>query len=114
MCVIMAGVPLILMPAKADAADVERLHALLRDATSHGYGRIVVDMTRVRSCSPAVVHILLRAHMRASSEGRELRLVLPADEGVSAALRLPCIDRFISCFHSLAQAVGPQYRIASA
>jgi anti-sigma B factor antagonist len=100
------GVPVVAAPAEIDVTVAEELRAVLLAAGSAGHPTVVVDMTRTVFCDSSGVHTLLRAHKRAVAEGGELRLVLPPDGAVPRIMTLTCLDRFIPCFPSLAEALA--------
>jgi anti-sigma B factor antagonist len=103
---IINGVPVVAAPAEVDITTAEQLRAVLVAAAGAGHPAVVVDMTRTLFCDSSGLHTLLRAHKRAASEGGELRLVVPADGAVPRVMNLTCLNRFIPCFSSLAEAVA--------
>jgi anti-sigma B factor antagonist len=103
---IINGVPVVAAPAEVDITTAEQLRAVLVAAAGAGHPAVVVDMARTLSCDSSGLHTLLRAHKRAASEGGELRLVVPADGAVPRVMNLTCLNRFIPCFSSLAEAVA--------
>jgi anti-sigma B factor antagonist len=100
------GVPVVAAPAEIDITTAEQLRAVLVEAAGGGHPTIVVDMTRTMFCDSSGLHTLLRAHKRALSAGGELRLVLPADGAVTRIVNLTCLNSFIPCFSSLAEALA--------
>lgn len=99
------GVPVVTMPAEIDITTAEQLRAVLREVIRGGYPAVVVDLSRTLFCDSSGLHTLLRAHKRAAADGGGLRLVIPADGAVPRIVRLTCLDSFIPCFSSLAEAV---------
>jgi anti-sigma B factor antagonist len=100
------GVPVVAAPVEIDITTAEQLRAVLLGMTGAGHPAVVVDMTHTLFCDSFGLHTLLRAHKRAVSEGGELRLVIPADGAVRRVMNLTCLNRFIPCFSSLAEAVA--------
>ncbi len=100
------GVPVVTAPADIDITNAEQLRTVLLEATAR-YPAVVVDMTCTRFCDSSGIHTLLRAHKRALAGGGELRLAVPADGAVLRIMNLTCLDRFIPCFSSVADAVAP-------
>ena len=102
------GVPVVAAPAEIDViAAGQQLRAVLLDSAARGHATVVVDMTGTVLCGCSGPHTLLRAHKRAVSEGSELRLVVSPDSAVPRVVRPAGLDRLISCFSSLAQALAP-------
>lgn len=99
------GVPVVATPAEIDIATAGQLRAVLLEVSGAGHPTVVVDMTRTLFCDSCGLHTLLRAHKRAVSEGGELRLVVPADGAVPRVISFTCLDLFIPCFSSLAEAL---------
>jgi anti-sigma B factor antagonist len=99
------GVPVLAAPAEIDITVTEQLRAVLLEAAGGGHPAVVLDMTRTVFCDSSGLHTLLQAHKRAVAEGGELRLVIPPDGAVPRIMTLMCLDRFIPCFPSLAEAV---------
>ncbi|MGH3200750.1 MAG: STAS domain-containing protein [Streptosporangiaceae bacterium] len=102
---IIAGVPVLATPAEIDITTADQLRLALLEATAYGHATVVVDMTRTRFCDSAGLSVLARAHKRALEEGRELRLVIPADGAVFRIFTLTRLDRFIPRFASLPEAL---------
>ena len=93
-------------PAEVDITTAGRFRAVLLEAIAGDHPVVVVDMTRSLFCDASGLHILVRAHKRAVSQGGELRLVVPADGAVPRVVRLTCLDHLIPCFSSLARALA--------
>ena len=100
------GSPVVTAPAEIDITTAGQLRAVLLEVTGAGHPAVVVDMTRTLFCDSSGLHTLVRAHKRAASQGGELRLVIPADGVVPRVMNLTCLNRFIPCFPSLAQALA--------
>ena len=100
------GVPVVAAPGEIDITTAKQLRAVLLQATGGGHPTAVVDMTGTVFCDSSGLHALLQAHERAVSEGGELRLVIPADGAVPRIVKLTCLNRFIPCFSSLAEALA--------
>jgi anti-sigma B factor antagonist len=105
-CTSINGVPVVAAPAEIDITTVEQLRAALLEATESGDRTVVVDLTRTLFCDSSGIHTLVRAHKRAVAEGGEVRLVIPSDGAVPRIIKLTCLDRFIPCFCSLAEATA--------
>ena len=105
---VIGGVPVVTAPADINITTAGQLRAVLVEVTGAGYPTVVVDMTRTRFCDASGLHVLLRAHKRAVSEGGELRLVIPADGAVSRVIYLTCLDHLIPCFPGLDEALTRQ------
>jgi anti-sigma B factor antagonist len=100
------GVPVVAAPGEIDITTAEQLRAVLLETTGSGHPTAVLDMSGTLFCDSSGLHTLLQAHQRAVSEGGELRLVIPADGTVPRIVNLTCLDRFIPCFSSLAEALA--------
>jgi anti-sigma B factor antagonist len=100
------GVPVVATPAEVDITTADQLCAVLLDAAGRGYATVVVDMSRTRFCDSSGLHVLLRAHERATAEGGELRLVLPGDGPITRIVTLMCLDQLIPSVASLADALA--------
>jgi anti-sigma B factor antagonist len=87
------GVPVVAAPAEIDITTAEQLRAVLVEAAGGGHPTIVVDMTRTLFCDSSGLHTLLR-------------LVLPTDGAVTRIVNLTCLNSFIPCFSSLAEALA--------
>jgi anti-sigma B factor antagonist len=97
------GVPVVATPEEIDISNAVGLRAALLDASAHGRGMLVVDMSRTQFCDSSGIHVLVRAHERARAEGGELLLVLPATT-VLRVFAITGIDRVIPNFSSLKKA----------
>ena len=100
------GVPVVAAPGEIDITTAGQLRAVLLEATGGGHPTAVVDMSGTLFCDSSGLHTLLQAHKRAVSAGGELRLVIPADGVVPRIVNLTCLDSFIPCFSSLAEALA--------
>jgi anti-sigma B factor antagonist len=112
------GVPVVTAPGEIDITNAGYLREVLRQAARRGRPIVVVDMTGTVFCDSAGLHTLVRAHKQVMAQGNELRLVVPAHGGVRRILTVTGLDRFLSCFTSLEEALartsGPAEAQASA
>jgi len=102
------GVPVITAPAEIDLATAGQLRLALMQAATGGHTTIVVDMTRTRFCDSTGLHVLVRAHQWALTDGGELRLAIPADGAAFRVFTITGLDRVIPRFDSLAEALLPR------
>jgi anti-sigma B factor antagonist len=100
------GVAVVAAPAEIDITAAEQLRAVHLEETRGGHLTVVVDLTRTLFCDSSGIHTLVRAHKRAVAGGGEVRLVIPADGAVPRIINLTCLDRFMPCFRSLAEATA--------
>ena len=105
---IINGVPVITAPAEIDLATAGQLRLALMQAATGGHTTIVVDMTRTRFCDSTGLHVLVRAHQWALTDGGELRLAIPADGAAFRIFAITRLDRVIPRFDSLAEALLPR------
>jgi anti-sigma B factor antagonist len=98
---------------EVDLSTSPQLHAKLVDLVEVGEaGSVVVDLTPVAFMDSTGLSVLLAAHKRARADGGSIRLVCP--EGpVLRVLRLTGMDKVLSVYGSLAQAVAAQDTNAS-
>jgi anti-sigma B factor antagonist len=102
------GVPVVTVPTEIDVTTAGQFRAVLAEVSGAGHPAVVVDMTRTLFCDASGLHVLLRAHKRALSEGGELRLVIPAGGAVSRVIYLTRLDHVIPCFSGLDEALTRQ------
>jgi anti-sigma B factor antagonist len=96
---------------EVDLSTSPQLHAKLVDLVGEA-GSVVVDLTPVAFMDSTGLSVLLAAHKRARADQRSIRLVCP--EGpVLRVLRLTGMDKVLSVYGSLAQAVAAQDTNAS-
>ena len=100
-----SGVPVVTTPEEIDITSAPGLRSALLEATAHGHGTLVVDMSRTHFCDSSGLHALLAAHKRAQAEGGELLLVISATR-VLRIFAITGIDRIIPNFTSLDQALA--------
>jgi anti-sigma B factor antagonist len=100
------GVPVVTAPEEIDITSAPGLRSALLEASAHGHGTLVVDMTGTQFCDSSGLHTLLAAHKRAQAQGGELRLVIPAAP-VLRIFAITGVDRIIPNFTSLDQALTP-------
>jgi anti-anti-sigma factor len=99
------GVPVVEVPAEVDITTSGQLRDVLLRACA-GQPTLVVDMTHTLFCDSSGLHVLVRAHRRAMSEGGELRLAVPASGAVARILALTGLNSYIPCFPSVAEALA--------
>ena len=99
-----SGVPVVTAPEEIDITTAPELRSALLEATAHGHGTLVVDMTRTQFCDSSGLHTLLAAHKRAQAEGGELLLAISAAP-VLRIFAITGVDRIIPNFTSLDQAL---------
>jgi anti-sigma B factor antagonist len=102
---VIGGVTVVAAPEEIDVTNAEALGSDLLEASAHGQGTLVVDMTVTRFCDSSGVHTLLAAHHRVQAEGSELLLVIP-DMALLRAFQITGIDRVIPSVTSLDQALA--------
>jgi anti-sigma B factor antagonist len=102
---VVAGMPVVATPEEIDITNATGLRAALLEASAHGHGTLVVDMSETQFCDSAGIHLLVRAHKRAQAEGGELLLVLPRTS-VLRAFAITGVDRVIPNFSRLEEALG--------
>jgi len=102
---LISGVPVVTAPEEIDITNAPGLRSALLEAAEHGYGTLVLDMTRTQFCDSSGLHTLLAAHKRAQAKGGELLLVLSATH-VLRVFAITGIDRMIPNFTSLDQALA--------
>jgi len=98
------GVPVVTAPEEIDITSIPELRSALLEASAHGHGTLVVDMTQTQFCDSSGLHTLLAAHKRAQAEGGELLLVITAAP-VLRVFAMTSIDRMIPNFTSLDEAL---------
>jgi anti-sigma B factor antagonist len=105
---LMSGIPVVSAPAVINAVTADRLRMVLLEPAAAGHATVVLDMTGTRLCDVSALGVLVRAHKRIRADGGELRLVLPAGSTVSRIFSLTGLNRFISHFGSLPDALLQQ------
>ena len=98
------GVPIVVAPEEIDVTNADDLRAALLEASSNGFTRIVVDMTRTRFCDSSGVHTLARAHRRGLDEHRGMLLAV-RHAAVLRVLEITGIGRTIPSFASVEEAL---------
>ena len=102
---LISGVPVVTAPEEIDITNAPGLRSALLEAAEHGYGTLVLDMTRTQFCDSSGLHTLLAARKRAHAAGGELLLVLSAAP-VLRVFAITGVDRMIPNFTSLDQALA--------
>jgi anti-anti-sigma factor len=102
---VVRGVPVVTAPEEIDITNAAALRAALLEAAAHRRGAMVADMSGTQFCDSAGLHVLVRAHKRAQTEGGELLLVVPATT-VLRIFAITGIDRMIPNFSSLEDALA--------
>ena len=101
---VVAGVAVMAAPDEIDITNADALRSALLTAAANGHGTLVVDMSRTRFCDVAGLRAVLAMHKRAEAEGHQM-LVIPST-AVLRVLALTGMDRLISSFTSVADALG--------
>jgi anti-sigma B factor antagonist len=109
---VFGGIPVVTTPEEVDISNAERLRTALLEASGHGRGTLVVDMSATQFCDSSGIHVLLRAHKRAQAEFGELLLVLRATT-VLRVFAITGIDRVIPNFSSLEDALAQAHAAGS-
>jgi anti-sigma B factor antagonist len=103
------GIPVVATPEEIDITNATELRTALLEASAHGPGTLVVDMTRTLFCDSAGLHALVGAHRRAQAEGGAVVLAV-SGEPVLRILALTglgtVIPHFTSLDEALAQTIG--------
>lgn len=105
---IINDVPVITPPSEIDRTNAYLLRLTVLQTAADGHATIVVDMTQTQFCDSSGMTVLVHAYRRALAEGRELRLVIPADGAVLHVFTLTGLDRLIPRFCSLDEALVQQ------
>lgn len=66
----------------------------------------MADLTTIRFCDSAGMHVLVRAHWRPLAEGGELRLAVPAEGAVARLFTVTGLHHLIPAFGRLDQALA--------
>jgi anti-sigma B factor antagonist len=98
------GVPVVTAPEEVDITNAAGFRAALLEAAAHGYGPLVVDMTRTQFCDTAGLHALVGAHKRARPEGAGVLLVTTS-AAVLRILAITGLDQVIPHLTSLEEAL---------
>jgi anti-sigma B factor antagonist len=101
---VVEGVPVVTAPEEIDVNNAPALQAALLEAAGPGPTMVVVDMSRTRFCDSAGLKVLVAADRLARSAGGEVRLVT-AGEAIARILALTGVDRVVSVFASLEDAL---------
>jgi anti-sigma B factor antagonist len=99
------GVPVLAAPEEIDITNAGELRTALLEASRHGPGGFVVDLTRTQFCDTSGLHALVGARKQARAEGGDLLLVTPG-AGVLRILALTGLDQVFSSFVSLEDALA--------
>jgi anti-sigma B factor antagonist len=100
-----SGVLVVATPDEIDVTNAGTLREALLGASAHAGGTVVVDMSSTQFCDSSGIHVLVRAHKQARTEGGDLLLVLPTGT-VLRIFAITGIDRVIPTFSSLAEALA--------
>jgi anti-sigma B factor antagonist len=101
---VIGGVTVVVTPEEIDITNAAGLRAALLEASAHGRGTLVVDMSGTQFCDSSGINVLVRAHTRVKDDDGELMLVLPAN-AVLRVFAITGIDRMIPAFSSLEEAL---------
>ena len=93
---------------EVDLATAPQLHAKLLELVEvKETGGVVVDLTQVVFMDSTGLSVLLAGHRRAQAHGHTMRLVCPEGQ-VLRVMRLTGMEKVLSVYGSLAEAVGAQ------
>jgi anti-sigma B factor antagonist len=110
---VVGDLPVVATPREIDISNAEGLGTAPLEASAHGRGRLVADMSGTQFYDSSGIHVLVRAHKRARAEGGELLLALPATT-VLRVLAITGIDRVIPSFSRLEDALAHALAASSA
>ena len=99
------GVAVVAAPGEIDITNAAGLRAALLQAAARGNRTLVVDMSRTQYCDSAALHVVVRAHKQAQTEGREVLLVITAAT-VLRIFAVTGLDHLIPNFPSLQEALA--------
>ncbi len=102
---VVSGVPVVATPEEVDISNTAGLRTALIEASAHGRGTLVVDMSGTQFCDSSGIHVLVRAHKQAKAEGGALLVVL-TDTTVLRIFAITGIDRLIPSFSTLQDALA--------
>jgi anti-sigma B factor antagonist len=85
------GIPVVTAPEELDITNASMLRAAVLEAAADGRGKFVVDMSGTQYCDSAGLHVLVRAHKQAESNGGAM-LVVISTETVRRVLAVTGID----------------------
>jgi anti-sigma B factor antagonist len=92
---------------EVDLATAPQLHAKLMELVEVKEAGVVVDLTPVVFMDSTGLSVLLAGHRRAQAHGHTMRLVCPEGQ-VLRVMRLTGMEKVLSVYGSLAEAVGAQ------
>jgi anti-sigma B factor antagonist len=75
-----AGTVIVTFPAEIDMANAARVGAELNAAFDAGAAIVVADMSGTRFCDTSGIHVLVRAHKRATASNTGFRVVVRPGE----------------------------------
>ncbi|MHB8146284.1 MAG: STAS domain-containing protein [Vulcanimicrobiaceae bacterium] len=96
-----------------DLATSPSVRAALTQAAANGKHEIVVDLTQVEFLDSTGLGALIGAHRRAIESGGTLRLVV-SEGPILRLLNITGLIRVLPVYHSRADALGDQARVAAA
>jgi anti-anti-sigma factor len=108
---VVSGMPVVTAPEEIDITNAAGLRAALLEAAAQGSRTLVVDMAQTQFCDSAGLHVLVRAHKQARTEGGELLLVI-CTAAVLRVFAVTGIDHLIPNFPNLEQALAPASAVA--
>ena len=108
---IVAGIPVITMPAEIDIKNADDLRVTLLSAAALGYATVVADLSATDFCDSAAMRELERGQNRAVAEGGEVRLVAPG-ERLLRLFDITGLRRSIRVYPTLAAALAEVPAIA--
>ena len=101
-----AELAIVTMPAEIDIANTGRVGDEIAEALTPGVVAVIADMTATTFCDSPAVTMLIRAHLRATGNNAELRLVT-CSRAVMRALAIATVDYSLPVYPSLAAALMP-------
>jgi anti-sigma B factor antagonist len=99
------GVPVVSAPEEIDITSADELRAALLEASAHGPGTFVVDLSRTQFCDTAGLHALVSARKRARAAGGEV-LVVITGAAVQRIFAITGLDSVFPHFASLEEALA--------
>ncbi len=103
----LAELAIVTMPAEIDITNAGRVGDEVAAALMPGVVAVIADMTATTFCDSPAVTMLIRAHLRATGNNAELRLVTHC-RAVMRALAIAMVDYSLPVYPSLAAALMPK------
>jgi anti-anti-sigma factor len=103
----LAKLAIVLMPAEIDSTNADRVGDELAAALTPGVWAVIADMTATTFCDPPAITMLVSAHLWATANNAELRLVTRSG-AVLRALAIAMVDHSLPVYPSIAAALIPR------